>query len=98
MNMDFVGAVEHFLDELRRNEINAFAVSDGEVAGHHGYAADSHRNVDAGQHDVIDRSWVDGSEVGGHVDFRKAVKVANAAVHDQSAAVRCLHHIVKKIV
>ncbi len=98
MDVNFVGAVKNLLDELWRDEIDAFAVADGEISRHYSHAPDTHRNIDSSEHDVIDGGGVGGSKIGGHVDFREAIQIANAAVDNQSAAVRGFHHVVEEIV
>src|SRR5258706_2987772 len=98
MDADFVSAVEDFLDELRRDEIDTFAVSDHEIAGHYGDATDSDGHVDAGKHDLVDWGGINVFEIVGAVYFGNAIWIANATIDDQTAAFCCGHHIVKEIV
>jgi hypothetical protein len=98
MYADFVSAVEDILDELRRDEIDAFTIPDDEITGHYGDAADADGHVDAGKHDVVDGGGINVLEIGGHVDFRNAIEISNAAVDHQTAAFCRGHHIEKKIV
>src|SRR4029077_11132786 len=90
--------VEYFVYELGRNKVNAFAVADHEIAGHDRDTADADRNVDAGEHDVVDGRRIHIADVRGHVNFGDAVEVANAAVNDQTTAVGGAHRVVEEIV
>src|SRR6266566_1051938 len=98
MNADLIGAVKNLSHQLRWNEIHAFAVANNHVTRHHGYATDAHRNIDACQHDIADGSWVGGPKIGGHVDLRNTVEVADASIDNQPAPVGRSHHIVKEVV
>ena len=41
---------------------------------------------------------IDRIEIGGHIDFRDAVEISNAAVNDEAAFVRGCHDVVEEIV
>src|SRR5271165_1210056 len=98
VNVNHIGAIQNVLDELRRDKIHAFAVSNGEIAGHHGNAANPYRHVDPGEHHIADRGGIGGPKIAGHIDLRQSIKVSDAAVHHQSSGVGGLHHVIKQIV
>src|SRR4051812_13212840 len=96
--MSFIGAVQHFLYKFRRHKVHAFAVAHHQVPGHHSCVADADGNIDSGHHYIVDRGWIDGAKVRRHVDLCNSLQIADAAVHYQTAAMRGLHHVIKKIV
>ena len=98
MNMDLVSPVENLFHKLGGNEIHTFAVSDHQIAGHDRDTADSHRNIDTGQHHVPNWSWIDRPEVSRHIDFGDSVEIADAAVDYQASTTSGGHHVVEKIV
>src|SRR5437016_5135806 len=98
MNPDFISTVENFLHQLRRNEIHALAVTHNQITRHYGNAADSHGNIDARQHHIPYRRWVDSFEIGGHINLRNSVEIPNASIDDQASTMGSFHHVVEKIV
>ena len=61
-------------------------------------ATDAQRNIYTRQHHVADRGGVDMPEVGGHLDLRNSVQIADATVYNQSRCVRRLGKIIKEVV
>src|SRR6267378_4988690 len=98
MDMGLICSVEDFFDELRRNEIYAFAIPNHEISWHHSHAADSDWQVDARQHYVPNGRRIGRTEICRHVDVGYAVQIADAAVHNQTATVGGFHCIVEEIV
>ena len=98
MDVGFVRLVEDFLNELRRNEIDAFAVAHNEVAWHYRYPLNANRDIDSGQHHIADWRGIDEAEVCGHVDLGDAIQIADAAVHHQPAAMSRLVDVEEEIV
>ena len=98
MSPDFISTVENFLHQLRRNEIHALAVTHNQITRHYGNAADSHWNIDARQHHIPYRRWVDSFEIGGHINLRNSVEIPNASIDDQPSTMGSFHHVVEKIV
>src|SRR5579864_326885 len=96
--MNFVSMIENFFNELRRNEIDAFAVADDKISRHDRDPANPHRDVDSGQHDIADRSRVGGAEVGRHIDLREAIEIADAAVDNEAATLGGFHHVIEEVV
>src|SRR5207247_8732267 len=98
VDVGFVGFIEDFLYELRRNEIYALTISDDEVARHDSHVADSNGNIDSSQHDIADGRGINRAEIRRHVDLGNSIEVTHAAVNNQPAAVSGLVHVEEEVV
>ena len=69
MDVRLVRMVEDFVDELRRNEVHAFAIAYDKVARHNCHLPDAHGHVDSREHDVANGRWVGAPEIRRQIDL-----------------------------
>src|SRR5439155_4637124 len=86
-----VGPVDHLLSQVRRDEVNAFAVAEYDVARQDRGVADAHRNVIAGNHDVAYRCRMHAADIDGHVDGIDTFQIADGAVHHHAGPGSCVN-------
>src|SRR5207253_9034122 len=76
--------VEHGLQQVRRNEVDAFPVAEDDIAGHHRRIADTDGRVDGSEHHVADCRGMRSAEIDAHRDRENSLQVADGAVDNQA--------------
>src|SRR4030081_2006602 len=87
----FFACLNDLLDEVRRDEMNAFAIPEDQIAGHHGGCSNAYRDVDPGEHHVTVGSRRRAAEVASGIEVNHAAEVADRAIDYKSGPGSCVN-------